>query len=234
MLKLFLDLLYPRASECQVCGSPSTGAVCSVCMASMDYLQGITCIHCGKQLNEQYPHSICPDCKAGVFYYTRAYSCFEYNGMGKVLLHKLKYEGRIELAKVIGGLMSDRLKNEGLGIDIIIPVPIHKKKLEARGFNQSYEIAVELGRKLGKPVLDCMERKKETRAQYDLDRLQRQHNIVDAFSVRLSYNVGKYKSVLLLDDIYTTGSTVNECSKALKEAGAGDIYVITAATGSNT
>lgn len=234
MMKLFLDLLYPRASECQVCGSISTGTVCSVCMASLDYLQGITCIHCGKQLNEQYPYSTCPDCKSGVFHYKRAYSCFEYNGMGKVLLHKLKYEGRIELARVIAGLMADRLKNEGLSTDIIIPVPIHKKKLEARGFNQSYEIAVELGRKLGKPVLDCIKRKKETGAQYNLDRFQRQLNIVDAFSVRLSYNVDKYKSILLLDDIYTTGSTVNECSKTLKEAGAGDIYVITAATGSNT
>jgi len=234
MLRLFLDLLYPRASKCQVCGSACTGTVCSVCMSSLDYLQGITCIHCGKQLNEQYLHSICPDCKNGVFYYKRAYSCFEYAGMGKVLLHKLKYEGRPELARVIARLMADRLKNEGLRTDVIIPVPIHKKKLEARGFNQSYEIAVELGRKLGKPVIDCMERKRETKAQYDLDKLQRQLNIIDAFSVRLSYNVDKYKSILLLDDIYTTGSTVNECSKTLKEAGAGDIYVITAATGSNT
>lgn len=234
MLKLFLDFLYPTAHKCQVCGSISPGTVCGVCMASLDYLQGITCIHCGKQLNEQYPHSICPDCKAGVFYYKRAYSCFAYSGMGKELLHKLKYEGRVELARIIGELMADRLRNEGLNTDIIIPVPIHKKKLETRGFNQSYKIAVELGRILGKPVLDCMERKKETKAQYNLDRLQRQHNIVDAFSVGLSYNVDKYKRILLIDDIYTTGSTVNECSKILKEAGAGDIYVITAATGSNT
>lgn len=234
MMRFFLDLLYPAAPQCEVCGRTGAGTVCNVCMASLDYLQGITCIHCGKQLNEQYPHSSCPDCKAGIFYYERAYSCFEYKGMGKVLLHKLKYEGRTGLARVIAGLMEERLKNEGLKTDAIIPVPIHEKKLEARGFNQSYMIAEELGRRLGRPVIDCMERTRETKAQYNLDKVQRQMNIVDAFSVRIRYNIDKYKSILLLDDIYTTGSTVNECSKTLKEAGAGAIYVITAATGSNT
>jgi competence protein ComFC len=203
-------------------------------MSSLDYLQGITCIHCGKQLNEQYPYSACPDCKAGVFYYKRAYSCFEYKGMGKVLMHKFKYEGKVQLSKVIAGIMEERLQNEDLKTDAIVPVPIHEKKLEARGFNQSYVIARELGERTGLPVIDCLERTKETKAQYNLDRAQRHLNIVDAFSVRIRYNIDKYKSILLLDDIYTTGSTVNECSKVLKRAGAKNIYVITAATGSNT
>ena len=222
MIKSILDILYPSRSKC------------NICMASLDYLQGVTCIHCGKQLNEQYRYSTCPDCKAGNFYYERAYSCFEYSGMGKVLMHKLKYEGKMQLAKVIAGLMEERLKNEGLKTDIIIPVPMHDKKLAARGFNQSYVIARELGIRIGKPVIDCLERTKETKDQYNLDRTQRYLNIVDAFSVRLMYNIDKYKSILLLDDIYTTGSTVNECSKVLKENGAKTIYVITAATGSNT
>lgn len=234
MMKTFLDLLYPSRSKCNVCGRTEAGAACSICMASLDYLQGITCIHCGKQLNEQYRHSTCPDCMEGTFFYERAYSCFEYKGMGKVLMHKFKYEGKVQLAKVIAGLMEERLKNEGLKTDAIIPVPIHWKKLESRGFNQSSLIARELGERTGKPVIDCLERTKETKAQYNLDRTQRYLNIVDAFSVRLRYNIDKYKSILLLDDIYTTGSTVNECSRVLKKAGAKRVYVITAATGSNT
>ncbi|KUO74757.1 MAG: hypothetical protein APF77_10870 [Clostridia bacterium BRH_c25] len=234
MIKWILDRLYPAKAKCNICGRDGAGAACDICMASLDYLQGITCLHCGKQLNEQYRDSICPDCKAGVFYYNRAYSCFAYSGMGKELIYKLKYEGKSQLAKVIASLMEERLRDEGLKIDAIIPVPMHKKKLETRGFNQSYIIARELGERLRKPVIDCLERTKDTKKQYNLDRTQRYLNIVDAFSVGLMYNIDKYKSILLVDDIYTTGSTVNECSKVLKHSGAGTIYVITAATGSNT
>ena len=91
-----------------------------------------------------------------------------------------------------------------------------------------------MGERLHKPVMGCLERMVETKEQYNLDRNQRFLNIRGAFSVKLSYNIGKYKNILLVDDIYTTGSTVNECSKLLKDAGAAKVYVITAATGSNT
>lgn len=234
MIKYLFNLLYPSKSKCSICGRTGSEPVCNVCMASLDYLQGITCFHCGKQLNEKYKHNICPDCITGSFYYERAYSCFEYSGMGKKLIHKLKYEGKVQLAHVIAGLMAKRIENEGLQIDVIVPVPIHEKKLTVRGFNQSYMIASELGERLHKPVTDCLERITETKEQYNLDRSQRFLNIRGAFSVKLSYNNCKYMNILLIDDVYTTGSTVNECSKVLKSAGADRVYVVTAATGSNT
>ena len=234
MLRYVIDLLYPSKPKCDICGSVGTAVACDICMASLDYLQGVTCLHCGKQLNEKYPKSICPDCRDGIFHYDRAYSCFAYSGMGKELIHKLKYEGKIQLSKVIAGLMEERLRNEVLSIDAIVPVPIHENKLRTRGFNQSLIIARELAGRLRKPVLDCLLRTKETKEQYNLDKAQRYLNIVDAFSVKLLYNNDKNKSILLVDDIYTTGSTVNECSRVLREFGARNIYVITAATGSNT
>ena len=234
MIRYILDLLYPAKPKCDICGRAGAANPCHTCMASLDYLQGVTCLHCGKQLNEKYPKSICPDCRAGIFHYDRAYSCFAYSGMGKELIYKLKYEGKIRLSKVISGLMEERLRNEGLSIDAIVPVPIHENKYTTRGFNQSYIIARELGDRLRKPVLDCLVRTKETKEQYNLDKTQRYLNIVDAFSVKLLYNNDKYRRILLVDDIYTTGSTVNECSRVLKEFGARNIYVITAATGSNT
>ncbi|HPL54019.1 MAG TPA: phosphoribosyltransferase family protein, partial [Bacillota bacterium] len=134
----------------------------------------------------------------------------------------------------IAGLMKKALRNEDLEISCIVPVPIHRNRLKIRGFNQSYNIAQELGERLRKPVLDCLERTKETKEQYNLDKMQRYLNINDAFSVKSLYNISKYENILLVDDIYTTGSTVNECSKVLKKAGAKYVYVITAATGSNT
>lgn len=234
MIKFVLDLLYPAKLKCSICGRPGAATACHICMASLDYLQGLTCLHCGKQLNEQYQDSICPDCKTGVFHYDRAYSCFAYSGMGKELIYKFKYEGKTQLAGTIAELMAERLRNEMLEIDAIVPVPIHKNKLEARGFNQSYIIAQELGKRLRKPLIPCLVRTKETKEQYNLDKAQRYVNIIGAFSVELMYNIDKYKSILLVDDIYTTGSTVNECSKVLKKHGARKVYVITAATGSNT
>lgn len=234
MIRHLLDLLYPRRSKCDICGRPEAGAICSACMEALDHLQGMTCIHCGKQLGSKYAYSACPDCRSGVFHYERAYSCFEYSGVGKVLIHKLKYEGKVRLAGVIAQLMKDRLKNEGLKIHAIVPVPIHENKLLERGFNQSYLIARELGKRTGRPVVDCLVRTRDTTAQYNLDRAQRHMNILDAFSVGLMYNIDKYKSILLVDDVYTTGSTSDECSRILKQAGADKVYVVTAATGSNT
>jgi competence protein ComFC len=234
MLRYVLDLLYPSKPKCEICGRSGAAVACGICMASLDYLQGATCLHCGKQLNERYTQSICPDCRGGIFHYDRAYSCFAYSGMGKEFIYKFKYEGKIQLSKVIAGLMEERLRNESLLIDAVVPVPIHENKLRTRGFNQSYIIARELGERLRKPVLDCLTRTKETKEQYHLDKTHRYLNIIDAFSVKLLYNNDKYKSILLVDDIYTTGSTVNECSKILKEFGAKNVYIITAATGSNT
>jgi len=234
MIKAFLDLLYPAGQRCCICGRRGAGAACATCLASLDYLQGATCLHCGKQLKEYYTDNICPDCRSGDFYFERAFSCFEYRGMGKELIYKLKYEGKTQLVKVIGALMEERLRNEGLDIDAVVPVPMHKKKLKARGFNQSFLIAAELGERLRKPLADCLLRTRETREQYNLDRSQRYLNMSDAFSVNILYNIDKYKSILLVDDIYTTGSTVNECSKVLRQSGVRTVYVITAATGSNT
>lgn len=234
VMKAMLDLLYPPKSRCSVCGSPSPRIVCERCMSAIEFLEGLTCFHCGKNLSESYGDMVCPDCKTRKFQYDRAFSCFEYKGVGKELIYSLKYEGKTRISEVIAALMEDRLRNESLKIDAIVPVPIHPNKLKARGFNQSLLIAEALGERLGKPVADCLERVKETKEQYNLDRSHRFLNIVDAFSVKLLYNMNKHSSILLVDDIYTTGSTVNECSRVLKKAGVKTIYVITAATGSNT
>lgn len=234
VIRAFMDLLYPHKSRCEICGSPSPHIVCERCMSAVEFLEGITCFNCGKNLSESYEDSICPDCKNRSLEYEKAFSCFEYRGVGKELIYCLKYKGKVRISEVIAVLMADRLKNESLRIDAIVPVPIHPNKLKTRGFNQSLLIGQALSDRLGRPLLDCLVRIKETKEQYNLDRAHRFLNIVDAISVKLLYNMNKYENVLLVDDIYTTGSTVNECSKMLKKAGVKTVYVITAATGSNT
>lgn len=233
-IRAFMDLLYPPKPRCGICDSPSPRIVCERCMSAVEFFEGITCFNCGKSLSEGYKDNICPDCRNRSFHYSRAFSCFSYSGAGKELIYSLKYKGKAGISEVIAELMADRLKNENLKIDAIVPVPIHANKLRERGFNQSLLIAEALGEILRRPVADCLERVKETKEQYNLDREHRFLNIVDAFSVKLLYNMNKYKNILLVDDIYTTGSTADECSKTLRNAGVKNVYVITAATGSNT
>ncbi len=181
-----------------------------------------------------HKESWCPDCLTGKHSFDSAFSCFEYEGAGKELIHKLKYEGRTELSKLLAKLMYYRIRDEGLNVSAVIPVPIHAKKLQKRGFNQALLIAEELSAMLGVPLADCLIRDKDTKEQYGLDRHRRAFNVIDAFSCDLLYNVSNYKVLLLVDDVYTTGSTADECARVLRGQGVQSIHVITAATGSNT
>lgn len=113
-------------------------------------------------------------------------------------------------------------------IDVIIPVPLHRKRLRERGFNQAELLARVVSKYYERPVVSALERVKDTRAQFDLPREDRFKNITGAFKVSDSKSVYN-KRILLLDDIYTTGSTIAECSKALRTAGARRIEILTLA-----
>ncbi len=126
--------------------------------------------------------------------------------------------------------MADIIFKEGLKGDIIVPVPIHESKMSLRGFNQSYIIGKHLSRYISLPVLPCLKRTAITKEQYNLDKIERIFNVNNAFKINMLYNI-RNKRVLLIDDVFTTGSTVEECSKALLGAGAESVFVITAASG---
>ncbi len=233
-ISTFLNILYPKKSFCCICGCEISGVICEVCLGSIRHINGRMCFKCGKSLNDSYQEGYCPNCYTVPYYFDRAYSCFEYEGTGKELIHKMKYEGKPELGRLLARFMHQRLRHEDIQAEAIIPVPIHPNKYSKRGFNQAYIIAQHLREYIKLPVLDCIKRVKETKEQYNLDKYQRSINVIDAFSIEMLYNINKYNNVLLLDDIYTTGSTVNECSRILKNHGVKAVYVITAATGSNT
>ena len=109
---------------------------------------------------------------------------------------------------------------------MIVPVPLHPKRLKQRGFNQVKLIAQVLKRYFGTPVHDAIERTKDTKAQFDLPRGERFKNVYGAFKVS-DHSMVRDKRVLLMDDIYTTGATIFECSKALKQAGAQRVEILT-------
>lgn len=232
--KAFLELLYPKSNKCCICGREAREAVCSTCLGALEFLEGRVCLKCGKGIGDEYSKNICPDCETEKRYFELAFSCFEYKDMGKTIIHKLKYENCREVSKILARLMKQKLAEENSCFDAIVPVPIHSSKEAVRGFNQAQLIALEIADGFGVPVWDCITRAKATADQFKLDRVQRIVNVHNAFSMNLLYNDVKYDTVLLIDDVFTTGSTANECSRILKEHGVQKVFVATAATGSNT
>jgi len=229
-----IGLLYPKRIKCCVCGSEAKEAVCSSCLSRLEYIEGRVCFKCGKGIDDEYDANICPDCKKEDKNFDMAFSCFEYKGMGKTIIHKLKYENCKDVAHTLSRLMYQKIAAEGISMDAVVPVPIHKSKEAIRGFNQAQLIAEEIAAASGIPLWNCITRTKVTTDQFKLDKVNRNLNVHNAFCINVLYNNVKNENILLVDDVYTTGSTVDECSRILKQQGVQRIFVITAATGSNT
>ena len=229
-----IELLYPRPIKCCVCGREAKEAVCSTCLSKLEYIEGRVCLKCGKGIEDEYDANICPDCMMKDKNFDMAFSCFQYKNMGKTIIHKLKYENCKEVAFTLGRLMVQKIAEEGIRVDAVVSVPIHESKEAVRGFNQAQLIAEEISAALGIPIRNYIIRTKATTDQFKLDKINRNLNVHNAFCMNMVYNSVKNQNILLIDDVYTTGSTVNECSRILKQQGAQRIYVITAATGSNT
>jgi ComF family protein len=155
-----------------------------------------------------------------------------YDGKVKEWIYSFKYAGRSYLARPFGRMMAERIKEIGMDrwVDCVVPVPLHRKKQRQRGYNQSRLLADVISRELGMgKARDLLKRIRETPPLSGLTRLQRMETMEGAF-----YMNGKeaaVKNVLLIDDIYTTGSTVNQCARALKEGGLVRVYVFTLASG---
>ena len=131
-------------------------------------------------------------------------------------------------------IMIDKLSIENINFDYILYVPLHKKRERKRGFNQSKIIANQLGKELGVEVLDILERSKNTRRLFELDEKERKQELKNVFKISKDIENYRNKNVLLIDDIFTTGSTVNEISKLLKLNGINEVYIFTFLTKVNS
>jgi ComF family protein len=166
-------------------------------------------------------------------YYDDIICICEYSGIIKEALIRYKFFNRPSFGRTFAQLMYDRINEmPGWGkVDIIISVPLHRKKEQKRGYNQSHLISKQLGGLLGIEVnRTLLIRTKNTDSQSLLNRGERLQNVKDAFQVT-DINSVNGKSILILDDILTTGTTLNECCKVLKNAGAGKVTAAVVATG---
>lgn len=172
-------------------------------------------------------YSRCKFCENKNFYFDRAISCIEYCDKSKVLVLSLKYYGNTYMSRYIAQVMRDKLEFEQLSADYIIPVPLHKKRMRTRGFNQAEKIASYLSDYTKIPIIDCIKRNRNTKRLYALNKFQREKELKNAFEVKDGSEEIIGKKIILVDDIFTTGTTVNEISKKLKIYGVDEIIVLT-------
>ncbi|MGI6007855.1 MAG: ComF family protein [Ruminococcus sp.] len=227
-----LCCIYPR--RCPVCDGiirPEEGEVCSTCWEKIRDAEGFHCKKCGKFI-EDGDREFCQDCENRRKRFDEGYGIFPYAGWVQESMSRFKFHGRVEYGRFYGKIMAaqaaDRI--ERWKVQVILPVPMHRKKEKRRGYNQAEILAREVGKTLGIPVRkDLVFRTRNTKPLKEMTPEMRRKNLRDAF--RAVPECGRYKSILLVDDIYTTGSTIDAIAKILKQQGTEKIYFLTACTG---
>jgi len=222
LIDSILNLLFPVT--CVVCHSPVLerrwGAACPECWKRLEPLGPPFCPRCG----EPAPaiEGLCGFCRKDAYWFDFARSALRFTGTLREIIHHLKYADRVSLAKPLGDILKNCLNVEPFTGNLIIPVPLHRRRERQRGFNQAELIAARLGRPLTTRLL---RRRKNTPSQTGLSRSERKRNLGGAFEVR-----GPVRgAVILVDDVFTTGSTMNEIARTLKRAGAERVEVLTVA-----
>jgi ComF family protein len=213
---IFAQLLPPRCLLCGQAGSDELD-LCAGCLADLPKNQ-CACYRCGHAL--EIPPTVPTLCKTCLYYppaFDRTHAPFLYQGTVAHLVTSLKFSKLYANARLLGTLLAQSLTNEEQYPDCIIPIPLHRRRYYDRGFNQSIEIAQTVGRQLQIPLdLTSCIRRRDTPHQTGLSAYERRYNIEQAFSVNANC---RYRHVALLDDVMTTGATVNELAATLKQAG---------------
>ena len=242
--------LFP--SDCRLCGAPliniSRLPVCEDCLGAMRPITGELCSICGERLVSSFAFAgescsmettvaLCGICRRLEPPYVKATAYGSYESGLRELIHLLKYNQVRPAANVLGRMLAEAIEDlqplfAGSEV-LVVPVPLHSRKLRQRGFNQSELIArAALKRKVaaGRFHLRAglLERRRETKSQIGLSRHQRRENIRGAFVVAKPDDVAR-REVLVVDDVFTTGTTVSECARILRRAGASKVYVATVA-----
>lgn len=226
ILKGAVKFLYPDV--CPVCSDVMTdqSGICTTCRGKLKYIHNPRCLKCGKQMSDG-EREYCYDCMTHHHSYTQGIAVWGYTDGIKQSIYRFKYQNCRCFADIyaqeIESQYAEHIKR--WGAQAILPVPLHAKRLADRGFNQAKLVANALGKRLGIPSDDTvLIRDRSTVPQKELDDKQRFKNLENAFII--TENVVKYKKVIILDDIYTTGATMDACAKALHEGGVHEVYSV--------
>ncbi len=245
---LFLDILFPSHMYCIACNAiideTCEYELCAKCMDRMKWSDKKICKKCGKIMEDNAFRSYCADCMTSVRAFDRGYSCVRYDKYAKNVIRNLKYSRKGYIAYDIAQIVIDRINFQTAPVDLcsydfVLPVPLHKKRLESRGFNQSELIGDLIVRYANENITgnnlklagDLMIRKKKTVKMSRLSAAKRIENVRDAFALAGGEERVRGHSFLIVDDVFTSGATVNACAELLKSAGAARVDVLTFASG---
>ena len=244
LFKSLLDLLYPP--RCPFCDrvlalneSHRDGAalwsdgvsskelpICHDCLQELPWLKR-SCIYCGYSLQSE--EMKCLRCSGNSFSFEECCVLGRYEGKIREALHRFKYRGQKSLAEPLGKILCSKLAlmSWTSSIDFLVPVPLYAQRFRLRGYNQASLLAGVVGKELGLPVLEALERVRDTKSQTGLNKKQRTENLRGAFKCVREIKKGSH--VLLIDDVLTSGSTAHEASHVLKKEGAARVSVATLA-----
>jgi ComF family protein len=231
---LFLDLIFPPL--CHSCRAyiPDSGEImlCASCLAAALPVQSPLCLCCGRPFATQggIDH-LCGTCTTEPPPYLAARAALLHEEITRELIHRFKYSHKVILRRPLALLAARHLENfvSDFGADLIVPVPLHNKRLRQRGFNQALLLAEIFSDRWDIPLSrNNLKRIRWTEPQVNLNAPERVRNVKGAFSLTDEVE-SNGKRVLLVDDVYTTGSTVKECSRVLKRGGAAEVVVLTIA-----
>ena len=210
------DLLYPQ--RCVGCDRRASDLLCRACFEALPQIGRPVCARCG--MPTAFETFVCDQCKGVNLSFERARAPLRYTGIGKEIVHSLKYRGYTRVVeKPTAPLMLSILDNQDR-FDADVPVPLHRSRLMRRGFNQAELLAQGLADEIQSPVSDTIQVVRKTRDQVELSAAERRENVSGVFRAR-----GRVRGrVLLIDDVFITGATMSSCAETLLRAGAQEVH----------
>lgn len=233
-LDSLLELVYPEKNTCFICDMYDKTIMdkylCRDCEKSIKKLEPPLCSKCSKPLDYSESSDICKECFSQERHFETSKSLYVYDGLIKKAIYSYKYYNKPYFNKLFGNMLLDYMKSINYtSFDFVTSVPLHPSKMRKRGYNQSELLARHISNNLRITYLDALKRTKKTLKQSEQSKEERRKNLKGAFTAKRCAEKTINSQVLLVDDIYTTGSTVEECSKVLLDFGVSKVYVITIA-----
>lgn len=231
-LRAVASLLYPPA--CTICATAvgDSEYLCSACDDKITRIVPPFCAKCSEPFSGSMNGAFsCANCAQREIHFDAAIAAYRSRGIVRRIILDFKYSHHIHLRHLVGEWLCAAFRDErlcGRTFDLAVPVPLHPARERDRGFNQAGLLADILSRRMSIKVKPVLERIRYTTTQTAFDRAERMENLRDAFRLRKNADVRGLR-VLLVDDVLTTGSTLSECARILKGAGAQSVYAVTAA-----
>lgn len=229
-----LSLFFPP--HCANCATDTEAGehLCAACSTGAKRIEAPFCRQCSQPFEGEITSAFtCSNCADRHFHFDCAVSAYRSQGVVREFVHRFKYNGHYYLRRQLADWAAAALQDEricGQPFDAFVPVPLHAARRREREFNQAEVIAELLARRAGVPVLKALQRTRYTTTQTQFDRHERMENLRGAFRVRHRAAV-QDRHFILVDDVFTTGATVDECARALREAGAASLRALTVARG---